>query len=369
VNLLDPRDEAHTNMQFLVFLTAVIRAVDLHTDLLRASVASIGNDHRLGANEAPPAIVSIYLGDMLSDILDQLERGQTSATKKGGKLNLGALSLPQIPRHSGDRNRTSPFAFTGNKFEFRAVGASASIAWPNTVLNAIVAESLDYMATQLEKKAGKRPSPTKLEAAVKSLLREVVKKHRRIVFDGDNYCAAWHAEAKKRGLPNLRTAADALPVLKSKTARTLFNKYGILNPRELAARADVYLEKYTTQATIEARTLISMLKREVLPAAIRYQSELAGAVTATEAAGVECEESKAQLEYLLELISDLRGKIQATEMALAHEDGDAEHHAKQVRDDLLPAMEGAREVADTLEQLLPADLWPLPRYSEMLFIK
>lgn len=369
VNLLDPRDEAHTNMQFLVFLMAVVRAVDLHADLLRASVATAGNDQRLGASEAPPAIISVYLGEMLSDILDQLERGQANATKKGGKLNLGARTLPQIPRHSGDRNRTSPFAFTGNKFEFRAVGASRSIAWPNTVLNTIVAESLDHMATQLEKRAGKRPAAAKLETAVRGLLRDVVKKHRRIVFDGDNYSAAWHEEARRRGLPNLPSAAEALTVLKAKTAQMLFKKYGVLNRRELAARVDVYLEKYTTEIAIEARTLVSMLRREVLPAAIRYQTELAGAVGATEAAGVRCAESRAQLEHLLELINDLRSAIQAVESTLAHEAVDLERRARHVRDRVLPAMDAARAVSDTLEQLIPGDLWPLPRYSEMLFIK
>ncbi|MCK4342936.1 MAG: glutamine synthetase III [Phycisphaerae bacterium] len=381
VNLLDPRDEAHTNMQFLVFLTAVIRAVDLHADLLRASIATAGNDHRLGANEAPPAIISVYLGDMLSDILDQLERGQARSTKKGGQLNLGALTLPQIPRHSGDRNRTSPFAFTGNRFEFRAAGSSASIAWPNTVLNTIVAESFDYLASELEKTAGKNPSPARLETAVKALLKKVVKQHRRIVFDGDNYSEEWQREAQRRGLPILSTAADALPVLKTRKSQALFKRYGVLNKRELEARAEVYLEKYNTIIGIEARTLVSMLKREVLPAAVRFQTELAGAVTATEGAGLDNADTRTQLEYLLELSAALRKAIHAVEMvecsdralsrsaAEAQELADPEKQARHVRDKLLPAMEKARGIADTLEQLIPDDLWPLPRYSEMLFVK
>ncbi|MGH7533270.1 MAG: glutamine synthetase III, partial [Gemmatimonadales bacterium] len=201
VNLLDPQDDTHTNMQFLVFLCAVIRAVDLHADLLRASIASAGNDHRLGANEAPPAIISIFLGSMLSDILAQVEKGAPKRTLRGGTLDLGAKTLPQLPRHSGDRNRTSPFAFTGNKFEFRAVGSAQTIAWPNTVLNVIVAESLDVLAGELERTAGKNPSPARLQAAVVSVLKKLIKEHKRVIFDGDGYSAEWHKEAMRLGLP------------------------------------------------------------------------------------------------------------------------------------------------------------------------
>ena len=369
VNLLDPRDETHTNMQFLVFLLAVIRAVDLHADLLRASIATAANDHRLGANEAPPAIISVYLGDMLSDILDQLAQGGPHSTKKGGQLHLGARALPQIPRHSGDRNRTSPFAFTGNKFEFRAVGSSASSAWPNTVLNAIAAESLDYMATELEKRAGRKPSQAKLETVVKGLLKEVVKKHRRVVFDGDNYSAEWHREAARRGLPHLRSTPDAVPVLGSKKAQALFARYGILNKRELAARVEVNLERYNRVVGIEARTLVSMLKREVLPAATRFQAELGSAVAATEGAGVKCADAKAELEQVVDLIGQLRRAIDAVEKAEKHNADTGEKHALHVRSKLVPAMAKAREISDTLEQLIPDDLWPLPRYSEMLFVK
>ncbi|MDX2115376.1 MAG: glutamine synthetase III, partial [Planctomycetota bacterium] len=218
VNLLDPRDETHTNMQFLVFLCAVIRAVDLHADLLRASIASASNDHRLGANEAPPAIISIFLGDMLTDIIEQLETGTPKRTLRGGTLDLGARSLPQLPRDAGDRNRTSPFAFTGNKFEFRAVGSSQSSAWPNTVLNTIVAESLDVVATRLEKAVGANVTEAKLLVAVKSVLKDVIKEHKRVIFNGDGYTAEWHAEAERRGLPNLKDTVDAIPAFKSKKA-------------------------------------------------------------------------------------------------------------------------------------------------------
>ncbi|MHC5001829.1 MAG: glutamine synthetase III family protein, partial [Planctomycetota bacterium] len=255
VNLLDPQDETHSNLQFLVFLCAVIRAVDMHADLLRAAVANAANDHRLGANEAPPAILSIFLGDMLNDILDQIETGDPRSTRKGGLLDLGATILPDIPRHGSDRNRTSPFAFTGNKFEFRAVGASSSAAWPNTVLNTIVAESLDYMATEIERRRGGQTDADALESAVKQVLKDVVHGHRRVVFDGDNYDSAWHAEAERRGLPHLRTTADALPVIGSERAKTLFSKYGVLNQRELEARVDVLLEQYRTVVEIEGRTL------------------------------------------------------------------------------------------------------------------
>ena len=228
VNLLDPQDETHTNMQFLVFLVATIRAVDLHADLLRASIASAANDHRLGANEAPPAIISIFLGKMLTDILEQVERGLPKRTIRGGTLDLGATTLPQLPRHSGDRNRTSPFAFTGNKFEFRAVGSSASIAWPNTVLNTIVAESLDYVAGELERAVGARRSPVRLQAGVIAVLKKMLKQHKRVIFDGDNYSEEWHAEAGKRRLPNLKDSVAAFEVLRARKNGDLFRKYGVL---------------------------------------------------------------------------------------------------------------------------------------------
>ncbi|MCK4303954.1 MAG: glutamine synthetase III [Candidatus Eisenbacteria sp.] len=369
LNLLDPQDEAHTNMQFLVFLTSVVRAVDLHADVLRASVSGAGNDHRLGAGEAPPAIMSIFLGELLSDILDQLKKGEPESTKKRGLLNLGAHTLPQIPRHGCDRNRTSPFAFTGNKFEFRAVGAMATVAWPSTVLNTIVAESLDYMATQLEGKKGKIPTPEQLKTRVKTLLRDVVEKHRRIVFDGDSYSEAWHMEAQKRGLPNLKTTVDALPSLKSRKAMDLFAKYGVLSNRELKARIDVQLEKHNTILGIEARTLSGILKTQVLPAAIRYQTELAEAAAATRSAGLECPDTEAQLKSLIGTIHEFRTATETIETASTSNSPDIEAQARQVRDELIPAMERVRTLADALERVIPDDLWPLPTYAEMLFVR
>ncbi len=369
VNLLDPRDEAHTNMQFLVFLMAIVRAIDVHADLLRASIGNAGNDHRLGAHEAPPAIISIFLGEMLSDILDQIELGQPTSTKHGGQLDLGAHTLPQIPRHSGDRNRTSPFAFTGNKFEFRAIGSSTSIAWPNTVLNTIIAESLDYVAGRLEEELGARPAAKKLEAAVQCVLHDIVKSHRRVVFDGDNYDKKWHEEAKRRGLPHLRTTVDALPTLRSKKAVKLFAKYGVLNERELRARVDVLWEQYNTTVEIEARTLVTILRTRVLPVALRYQTEVAHAVAAAQAAGVDFEDTWGQLQDHVRLVDDLRAgaTLVAREEQQAESYPDSERRGLHCRDKLIPAMQRAREVADLLEAVVPEDLWPLPTYSEMLF--
>jgi len=371
VNLLDPQDATHTNMQFLVFLMAVIRAVDLHADLLRASIASASNDLRLGANEAPPAIISIFLGDMLSDILDQLEQGGPKSTKQGGSLALGAKTLPQIPRHAGDRNRTSPFAFTGNKFEFRAVGSSTTIAWPNTVLNTIVAESLDYMATELEQRVGSGATEQQLEAAVNGLLQDVVREHRRVVFDGDNYSDQWHREAEQRGLPNLRTTADALPALLSEKSAKLFESYGVLNSRELSARVEVLYEKYSTTMGIEARTMIDMVDTLVLPAALRYQSEIAETVHATQQAGVDCSDTVDHLRDVVTMVAELRSTMREL-IRTERETGQIEdlgQQAEYVRDALVPVMEHARHAADALEAVMPEDLWPLATYTEMLFIR
>ena len=368
-NLLDPREETHTNMQFLVFLAAVLRAVDENAELLRASIAGANNDHRLGANEAPPAIMSIYLGDMLEDILDQLESGQAKRTAKGGALDLGATTLPQIPRHTSDRNRTSPFAFTGNKFEFRAVGSSQAVAWPATVLNVIVADSLDRIATVLEKKAGKNPTPAKLEAAVKSVLQETVKAHRRICFGGNGYSREWHEEAARRGLPNLPSTADALPALKSKKVADLFSRHGVLAPRELKARFEILVEQYVKVLRIEARTLVAMVRTEILPATLRHQAELADTVAGTQAAGVECPDSEQELRELVRRIHDLRLAISEVEKAEAKHVDDSERHMRQVREELFPAMQRTRAICDELERGVPRDLWPIPNYADLLLLR
>ncbi|MFM8698054.1 MAG: glutamine synthetase III [Phycisphaerales bacterium] len=369
VNLLDPRDETHTNMQFLVFLAAVIRAVDMRADLLRASIASPANDHRLGANEAPPAIMSIFLGDMLSDILDQVESGSPKKTKSGGALDLGASTLPQIPRHASDRNRTSPFAFTGNKFEFRAVGSTASVAWPNTVLNTIVAESLDFVAGELEKKAGRNPSEAKLESAVKAVLKDILKKHRRVCFDGDGYSEAWHKEAARRGLPNLPSTADCLGVFASKSAKDLFSKYGVLSPRELEARHDVLVEHYNTVLAIEGRTLVQIVRTQVLPAALRAQEELASAVSTTLAADVDCADTQAELKSYVGMVDELRASVRELETLAAKHHKDDVAEMRFLRDHVVPAMNRVRAACDALERVTPADLWPMPTYAEMLLMK
>lgn len=369
VNLLDPQDETHTNMQFLVFLCAVIRAVDLHADLLRASIASAANDHRLGANEAPPAIISIFLGDMLTDIIEQLEKGKTSRTIKGGVLDLGATTLPQIPRHSGDRNRTSPFAFTGNKFEFRAVGASATSAWPNTVLNTIAAESLDYVATQLEEAAGKNPTEAKIEAAVKSVLKDIVKEHGRIIFNGDNYSAAWHKEAEKRGLPNMKNTVEAIPVLNAKSTVDLFKKYKVLNPAEVESRYNAFVHRYNEQMLIESEQMVLMAQTMILPAALQHQARLAEAVSRTTAAGVDCFELKASLEDFVRLVEQFAEAIDALAEADDHRDDDSLAHAKHMKDGVIPLMQKLRSLGDRLETLVSSDLWPLPTYRDLLFVK
>ncbi|MBB47452.1 MAG: glutamine synthetase type III [Phycisphaerae bacterium] len=366
VNLLDPRNETHSNLQFLVFLCSVIRATDLHADLLRASIGTAGNDHRLGANEAPPAIMSIYLGEMLTDILDQLESGKTSSTKKAGMLDLGAQQLPKIPRHSSDRNRTSPFAFTGNKFELRAVGGTTSVAWPNTVLNTMIAESFDWFATELIKKAGKNPTPAKRNSATLAVLREVVKKHRKVCFDGDGYNQDWVLEAEKRGLPHLKSTADALPVLKSKKALDLFRKYKVLSNRELKARYEILVEQYVAILDIEANTLVTMIRTQILPAGVRSQAQLADAVAATRATGIDSPATDALLHETVEAIEDLVQALMTLETEKIRSFKSLEkamHHSHQ---SLIPAMEATRTAADALERIVPSDLWPLPTYAEML---
>ena len=281
-NLLTPGANAHDNLQFLVFCTAVLRAVNKWQGLLRASIASAGNDHRLGANEAPPAIISIFLGDMLTDIFEQIENGGATSTKQGGTLDTGVMVLPKLPRDAGDRNRTSPFAFTGNKFEFRAVSSNQSIAYPNIALNMAVTESLDYMATELEAliKGGKS-----LEQAVAELLPKVIKDNKRIIFNGNGYSDEWSAEAAARGLLNLKNTVDALPELVSAEVVGLFEKYGVLTERELHARYEIMLETYNKTVNVEGQLMVLMANRYILPAAFRYQKEVGESVVAVNAAG------------------------------------------------------------------------------------
>ena len=300
-NLLNPGDTPHDNIQFLVFCAAVIRAVNKCQGLLRMSIASAGNDHRLGANEAPPAIISIFLGDMLTDIFEQIEKGAAKTTKHGGILDTGVSVLPKLPRDAGDRNRTSPFAFTGNKFEFRAVSSGQSIAFPNISLNVAVAESLDYIATELEKATKGKKS---LEAAVKELLTKVIKENKRIIFNGNNYAAEWTKEAKKRGLLNLTNTVDALPELLKPDTVKMFDRYKVLNTRELEARTEINYEIYVKTLNVEGQLMVLMANRYILPAAFKYQKDVAESVAAVKSAGGSAKEAKKVLDRVIGLVDD-----------------------------------------------------------------
>jgi glutamine synthetase len=367
-NLLNPGETPHDNIQFLVFCATVLRAVNKFQGLLRWSIASAGNDHRLGANEAPPAIISIFLGDMLTDIFQQIEKaGSAKMTKTGGIMDIGVNVLPKLPRDAGDRNRTSPFAFTGNKFEFRAVSSNQSIALPNVALNVAVTESLDYVATELEKglKEGK-----KLQEAVKVLLTKLIKDNKRIIFNGNNYSDEWQKEAAKRGLLNHRTSVDAYgEVIKPEVVKA-FEKYGVLNEREIHARYEVALEQYNKSINIEAQLMVLMASRYILPAGYRHQEQLANTVAAVKAAGATAKETRRALDEICRLTDEAKQRVDALEKLLEHEgNGDAGKHAKYFRDKVVPAMTALREVGDALEGAVPQDLWPLPTYREMLFVK
>ncbi len=366
MNLLEPGDTPHENAQFLVFCTAVIRAVHKYSELLRASIAHAGNDHRLGANEAPPAIISIFLGEQLTDVYEQLERGGAKKSKKPGTLQVGVDTLPDLPRHAGDRNRTSPFAFTGNKFEFRAVGSSQSIAGPLVILNTIVAESLDYMATELEKAT--KGDPKKLNAAVQKLLQKVIKEHKAIIFNGDNYADAWQKEAAKRGLPNLKNTADVMAVVGKKENAEVLAKYKVLSKREFDSRNEIYTEKYVADITTEALSCLEIAKTMILPAAYRYQGILASTAASLKAAGKDADTRS--LDKVSALVSELEDRVEVLDKAVASEPkGGVVKHALHCRNEIFPASEAVRETSDALEELVADDLWPLPTYQEMLFIK
>jgi glutamine synthetase len=365
-NLLSPGANTHDNMQFLVFCSAVIRAVNRWQGLLRASIASAGNDHRLGANEAPPAILSIFLGDMLTDIFEQIEKGGAKSTKHGGVLDTGVLVLPKLPRDAGDRNRTSPFAFTGNKFEFRAVSSNQSIGYPNIVLNLAVTESIDYIATELEKAVQGGKS---LNEAVAALLPKVIKENKQIIFNGNGYSKEWEKEAGKRGLLNLKNTVDALPQLVTKDATTLFETYKILNERELHARYEIMVETYNKTVNVEGQLMVLMANRYILPAAFEFQKDVAQSVSAVKAAGGKSVEGKKTLDALTKLVDEFKRRADKLEKALDHESPSAEKHAKHFRDVVVPAMTALRETGDQLELMVPHESWPLATYREMLFIK
>ena len=364
-NLLDPGATPHDNAQFMVFCGAVVRAVHKFGGLLRAAIASASNDHRLGANEAPPAIISIFMGEQLGDVWEQIKAGGAKSSKAGGKLQIGVDSLPHLPRDAGDRNRTSPFAFTGNRFEFRALGSSQSPGIALATLNTIMADSLDFIATKLE--AGVAAGKT-LNQTIQATLQELYIEHGGVVFNGNGYSEEWHQEAEKRGLLNLKTSVDALPQYETKDAIAVFEKYKVLSPRELHARYEIFLEQYVKTINVEKNLVLQISKTQILPSVLRFQTELANNAIAVKGAGLSAD--TLLLTKVSGLIADLTGAIAVLEKAAAHHGASSLlEEAKYFRDSILPAQLKVREVADTLEHLVPQDIWPLPTYQEMLFIK
>lgn len=364
-NLLDPGHTPHENAQFLVFLCAVIKAVDEYADLLRVSAANPGNDHRLGANEAPPAIISIFLGEQLTDILEQIENGGAKSSKQGGELKIGVITLPDLPKDTTDRNRTSPFAFTGNKFEFRMVPSSGSIAGPNFVLNTIVAEVLTKIADRLEKAEN-------LAAEVQQLLKELVSGHKRVIFNGNNYSDEWVKEAEKRGLPNIRSTVEATKAIIADKNIKVFENHHVLSKSELHSRYEIILETYIKTINIEALTMIEMAKRQILPAVIDFTTSVANSINSIKDTGISVDIS-AQSELLEEvssLLASLKKNISILEKAVADAANTTDDTYKQAlmyKDEVFVKMGELRAVADKLETLVDAELWPFPTYGDLLF--
>ncbi|MBE9089450.1 glutamine synthetase III [Microcystis aeruginosa LEGE 11464] len=365
-NLLDPGDTPHANMQFLLFCGAVIRGVHKYGALLRAVVATASNDHRLGANEAPPAIISVYLGSQLEKVFDQISQGRIEGSDAPGLMDLGVDTLPVFPKDPGDRNRTSPFAFTGNRFEFRAVGSNQSVSGPLVAMNTILADSLTWVADNLESrmKAGED-----LNTAAEGVLKEIMDKHRNVIFGGNGYSPEWHKMAvEERGLANLRTTADALPVLKADYIEELFTRMGVFTPVELESRFDVYAEQYLLAIEVEAKLVVSMAKTIIYPAAVRYLSELSSAIANAAAIGIEINKENAQtVSNLIKLMMDSVGKL--SEAIAKHDFDSIEEHMQYSAQTIRPLMDKVREYADTLEGEVADNFWPLPTYQEMLFVK
>ncbi len=366
MNLLEPGDTPHENAQFLLFLCAVIKAVDEYQDMLRVSIASAGNDHRLGAAEAPPAVVSIFLGDELTAILESLENETAYDAKEKVQMRVGVHTLPRFPKDTTDRNRTSPFAFTGNKFEFRMLGSSQPVSEPNVVLNTAVAAALDEFATELE-------AAEDFNGALGALIRRVIKAHKRIIFNGNGYDEAWLAEAKRRGLCNYPTTADCLPCYVLPKNIALFEKYGVYSETEMRARYEIYLQNYAKVLHIEAHTMVSMTQKDILPAALRYGRELAETIVAKRMAlpSVSCADTEEALLVKINMLTDaLAARLESLRTCLSKAE-DASWSARELaeyyRDEIIPAMEAVRESADGLEVLVAKDLWPLPSYGDMLF--
>ena len=353
-NLLDPGSDPHQNAIFLTMLTAIIEAIDLHSDLLRASVTGAGNDHRLGANEAPPAIISMYLGDQLADVIEQLEKGAATTCRQAGTMKIGVDTLPPLPRDATDRNRTSPFAFTGNKFEFRAPGSSQSCSGPNTVLNTIVAESIDRISDELEKL-----SKEEFNSGLQHLLSRIISAHKRIIFNGNGYTDEWKKEAAKRGLPNAATTMEALRCLTGEENIAMFEKYHVYNRRELESRYEVFLEDYHNKIRIEGETALEIAGCMVQPAVAKEFAMLTGALADAETAGVSAGLAglRKSAEELGTALDELSAKCDALKNAL-----------KGCHEEIIAAMNDLRNVVDKLERIVPDANWPLPKYREMLFI-
>ncbi|MGB8701187.1 MAG: glutamine synthetase III [Thermosynechococcaceae cyanobacterium] len=365
-NLLDPGDTPHANMQFLLFCGAVIRGVHKYGPLLRAVVATASNDHRLGANEAPPAIISVYLGTQLEKVFGQISQGQPESSEHAGLMDLGVETLPVFPKDPGDRNRTSPFAFTGNRFEFRAVGSNQSVSGPLVAMNTILADSLTWIADELESKMA---TGSDLNTATHVVLKEVMDKHGAVVFGGNGYSEEWHKMAvEERGLANLRTTADALPVLKADYIEELFSRVGVLTPVELESRFDVYAEQYILAIDVEAKLVVNMAKTIIYPAAVRYVSELSTSIANAKAIGIEMD--KESVEKVAALIQPMMETVSKLSTAMSkHDFASTEEHMQYSAQTIRPLMDKVREYADTLEGEVADDFWPLPTYQEMLFVK
>jgi glutamine synthetase len=364
-NLLDPGSTPHENLQFLLFCGAVIRGVHLYGPLLRAVVATAGNDHRLGANEAPPAIISVYLGSQLEDVFNQIKEGDLKGSTAGGVMQLGVDTLPEFPKDPGDRNRTSPFAFTGNRFEFRAVGSNQSVAGPLVALNTILADSLGYLTDQLEQQLA---SGASLPVAAASVLKTIMQEHGNVVFGGDGYSSEWHQKAvAERGLENLPTSADALLVLQRPEVRDLFAREGVLTPLELESRFEVYGEQYVLAVEVEAKLVLQIARTQIYPAVMTYLGSLANSLRYQEDLGLPPD--RATAGRIASLNQELLSHANALEVALAEPPHGTAAHMRHCVDKLLPLMLSVRKAVDGLETLVDDAIWPLPSYQEMLFIR
>ena len=362
--MLDPGKTPHENKQFLLVLTAIMSAVDKHADLLRESAANPGNDHRLGANEAPPAIISMFLGDQLGDVLNQLiSTGDATSSLKAGRLQTGVSTLPDLKKDATDRNRTSPFAFTGNKFEFRMVGSTQSIAFPMMVLNTIVADQIKKMTDELE-------GADDFETACKALIRRELTAHQRIIFNGNGYSDEWVEEAAKRGLPNIKCMVEAVPYLAADKSVKIFENLGVMDKAELEARADVMLENYAKKINIEALTMIEMSNEEIIPAVMEYQAELAKGAAEIKALGIDPTVQVSLLNTISEKLTELKSATVALEELVAKAadyEGDTEAWAKYFHNTVFAAFDTVRKPADELEKELPKTAWPFPTYEQLLF--